>query len=170
MSQGSIYHLVAAGRIPGMKIGKQWRFSRSTIDQWLQGTAQRSTDVLVVDDDPIVLKMIVKAFQEAGHRTLGAESVRKATSLLQEIEFDIVFLDLLLPDGTGLDVVRAVLGTAVRPRIILITGHPNHELIDEVRSLLPYVTILSKPVRLETLLELTTRITSRSKAVAEVGR
>jgi excisionase family DNA binding protein len=48
MSQASLYHLLAAGKIPGTKVGKQWRFARPTVDEWLQGSKQRSADILVV--------------------------------------------------------------------------------------------------------------------------
>ena len=163
MSIASVYHLVAAGKIPGVKVGKQWRFSRKVIDDWLQNSGKKPVSVLVVEDDPVIRNLVVGVLQKAGHHCIGAECVKDARTLLEDIEFNVVFLDLLLPDGTGLDVVESAAKLSVVPEITIITGHPDHEMIESVRALLPYVTILNKPVKLETLLELTAR-SSRASA------
>jgi len=160
MSRASVYHLVAAGKVPGTKVGKQWRFSRTTIDKWLEGTKTPSSHVLVVEDDPVVRDLVLRALRNAGHHSVGARSVGQALTLLQEIEFDVVLLDLLLPDGTGLDVVAATSQMAAPPEILVVTGHPDHDVIERIRCLLPYITVLNKPVRLETLLELIARVTA----------
>ena len=161
MSQASLYHLVAAGKIPGTKVGKQWRFSKSSVDEWLQGRTKRCVDILVVDDDPMILKTLVRVLQEAGHHCVGADSVARALTLLSEIEFDLLFLDLLLPDGTGLDVVAAALKVSRHPEIIMITAHPDDELIQKIQDMLPYITVLNKPVKLQALLELAARVVTR---------
>ena len=166
MSRASVYHLVADGKIPGAKVGKQWRFSRPVIDRWLEGDGQRRASTLVVEDDSLIRDLVTRAIREAGHHATGVESVAEALTLLQEVQFDVVFLDLLLPDGTGLDVVNAARRLALPPEIILVTGHPEHELIDEVRSVLPYITVLNKPVRIKVLLELTSRAVA-NKAVSQ---
>ena len=160
MSQASVYHLVAAGKIPGKKVGKQWRFSRESIDRWLQNHKAQPANVLVIEDDLLIRNLIAKALEEAGHRVTGASTVAEALALLQEIRFDIAFLDLLLPDGTGLDVVATAAQLQASPVIVVVTGHPEHDLIDKIRVLLPGIIVLEKPVRLETLLDLTAHSTS----------
>lgn len=154
MSQASVYHLVADGKIPGIKVGKQWRFSKALIDKWLENAGKSSADVLVVDDDPLVRNVITEALNEAGHKPTNAESVSQAKTLLAEFEFDIVFLDLLLPDGTGYDVINSTAQMSSPPKIVVITGHPEHELVDKIRVQFPQITILGKPARLKTLLEM----------------
>lgn len=157
MSQASIYHLVAEGKIPGIKIGKQWRFSTESIDKWLDGSKNGQANVLVVEDDPVIRNLVVKVLSEAGHRVAGTDTVADSLRLLDEIDFDLVLLDLLLPDGSGLDVVTAAKQFASPPDIVVVTGHPDHELIDQIRALLPYVTVLNKPIRLEALLQLASK-------------
>ena len=160
MSKASLYHLLAAGKIPGTKVGKQWRFSRPTVDEWLQGSKQRSADILVVEDDLLIQQTVVKVLQEAGHQCVGAGTTARALSLLTEIAFDLVFIDMLLPDGTGLDIISAVMSTPKPPQMVIVTAHPRHELVDEARRLVPNITVLEKPVRLEALMELArTRVT-----------
>ena len=157
MSQASVYHLVADGKIPGIKIGKQWRFSTESIDKWLQGAKVGQANVLIVEDDVLIRNLLVKTLSEAGHRVAGADSVSDSLKLLDEIDFDLVLLDLLLPDGSGLDVVTASKRLAAPPEIVIITGYADHELIDKIRAMLPYVTVLNKPIRLEALLQLSGR-------------
>ena len=43
VSKSTLYKLVQAGRVPGAKIGKHWRFRKATIDQWIDGNQQDST-------------------------------------------------------------------------------------------------------------------------------
>ncbi len=163
--QASVYHLVAEGKIPGVKVGKQWRFSQDSIDKWLQGTRIGQANVLVVEDDPLILKLVVRTLSEAGHRVAGAGSVHDSLKLLGEIDFDLVLLDLLLPDGSGLDVITASKQLESPPEIVMITGHPDHELIDQARASLPCVTVLSKPIRLEILLRLAARYAKQPQPV-----
>ncbi|MCL5102639.1 MAG: response regulator [Armatimonadetes bacterium] len=167
MSRASLYHLVAAGKIPGTKIGKQWRFSKSLIDKWLEGTSKHPASVLVVEDDHLIRDLIVNTLRDAGHRSTGAESVSNAFTLLREIQFDVLVLDLLLPDGTGLDIVNAATKLPLTPDIIIVTGHPRHELIDSIHSVLPYITVLSKPVKLKVLMELVARIAMGASQVSK---
>lgn len=44
LSKSSLYKLVQAGRIPGKKIGRHWRFHRGTIDEWLARTERSHFD------------------------------------------------------------------------------------------------------------------------------
>jgi excisionase family DNA binding protein len=158
MSQASLYHLLAAGKIPGTKVGKQWRFSRQIIDEWLEGEKPRRADILVVEDDSLILQTVVKVLQGAGHQCIGAATVKRALTLLNEIAFDLVFLDLLLPDGTGVDVISAITSASMPAEVVVVTGHPDHELIQQARQLVPGITVLNKPVKLEALLELASRV------------
>jgi len=157
MSRASIYHLVSAGRIPGTKVGRQWRFFRDTIDAWLRGMGQPAADVLVVEDDALVRELVIGAFVEAGHHATGADSVEGALALVEEVHFDIVFLDLLLPDGTGLDVAKRLSGLEMPPEIVLITGYPQHDAVEEMRALVPYLTVMGKPARIQSMLDLAAR-------------
>ena len=45
VSKSTLYKLVQAGRVPGTKIGKHWRFRKATIDLWIDGNQQESTKI-----------------------------------------------------------------------------------------------------------------------------
>lgn len=169
MSQASVYHLLAAGKIPGTKVGKQWRFSRATISKWLQDAGRQSASILVVEDDEVVRSLVVGALSSAGHQCFGTDSADKAAALLHDIEFDLVLLDLLIRGGTGIDVVVAALQLKKMPEIVVITGYPKHEMVDQVRSLLPDVRVFNKPVRLAALVDLASRVAVSPTGAAVCG-
>lgn len=58
--------------------------------------------ILVVEDEPRLLTSIVRTLQESGYATLQAETLSEATRNFSE-KVDLVLLDLMLPDGSGID-------------------------------------------------------------------
>ncbi len=76
----------------------------------LPDTANR---VLVVEDDPADMRLLVHLLSESGYRTTTANSGRQAVASCEENEFDAITLDLLLPDMTGLQVLQQVRNTAL---------------------------------------------------------
>jgi CheY-like chemotaxis protein len=87
--------------------------------------------VLVIEDEADSLVTYERLLGRQGHEVITATSragglaaVRAATG---EHRLDLVVCDLRLPDGDGLDVVRAALGTADPPSVIVITGYPSEE-------------------------------------------
>ena len=73
-------------------------------------TARRSLEVLVVEDVPDVRERLVSLVADISGLAAIAEagSLREARALLQEFRPDVVLLDLRLPDGSGLEVLREI--------------------------------------------------------------
>ena len=78
--------------------------------------------VLVVDDDRGFRHAIGTLLQEAGHLVVQAADGRAALEALAGEAFDVVLLDVGLPDMSGLDVLAAVQNLATLPRVVMITG------------------------------------------------
>lgn len=74
--------------------------------------------VLICEDEPH-LRELVRASLDGGYRFVEAASVADAEAVLREARPDVVLLDLMLPGGSGLDVLRAVRGLA-EPRVPVI--------------------------------------------------
>lgn len=64
--------------------------------------------VLVVDDDASTRKMIDTALRAHGYNVIGAESAAEALDCINRDQPDVVLLDLILPDGDGVQVCRQV--------------------------------------------------------------
>jgi DNA-binding NtrC family response regulator len=106
------------------------------------------TRVLVVDDDAGLRSTFEEVLAELGIDTDHAQSVAQARERLAEGAPDALLVDLMLPDGSGLDLLDAVDPTATR--VIVVTGHPDVDAA--VRALRARVhDFLLKPVDLQRL-------------------
>ena len=85
--------------------------------------------VLVVDDDRGFRHAIGTLLQEAGHLVVQAADGRAALDALGGEAFDVVLLDVGLPDMSGLDVLAAVQNLATLPRVVMITGDDTPETL-----------------------------------------
>lgn len=80
--------------------------------------------ILVVEDEPVTQKLIAANLERAGHRVMRAASVPEAIAAIREVLPDLVLLDWILPDTTGVSFARR-LRTDQRTRdipIIMLTG------------------------------------------------
>ena len=64
--------------------------------------------VLVVDDDPVNRSVLARSLEREGHRHATAKNGREALEMLRMVPFDIVLLDVLMPEMDGYDVLAAI--------------------------------------------------------------
>ncbi len=81
--------------------------------------------VLIVDDDVGMCYTLARMAQEEGYRADHAHSLKEGLPLAQSGEFDVLFLDVRLPDGSGLDIVPRLQSMPNPPEIIIITGYSD---------------------------------------------
>ena len=62
--------------------------------------------ILLADDEEKILKTLGRALRDDGHEVITASNAREATRLLSERSIDLLVIDFLMPDRTGLDVIR----------------------------------------------------------------
>lgn len=147
----TVYRLAERREIPGHKVGRQWRFQRALIDEWLRRRSEgRSTTIVVADDDTDVREMIAEALGGPDRRVIqarnGVEAVRWATST----HLDLVVLDLLMPEMDGVESFRRI--HAARPDlpVVIVTGYPESDLMLRVLEIGPF-TVLQKPLDINKL-------------------
>lgn len=81
------------------------------------------TQVLLVDDHPMIAAALEMLLRESDYRLLGrARTVAEANRQISKLKPDLVLLDVNLPDGSGLDVLRKLSRSRSRPRVILLTA------------------------------------------------
>jgi len=78
--------------------------------------------ILLVEDEDRIASFIVKGLRAEGHAVDRAATVGEALRLVAERTFDIVLLDLLLPDGHGTDVLRALRATDRETPVIVLSA------------------------------------------------
>lgn len=106
---------------------------------------------LVVEDDPILRRVLVRSFRGWGLQTLEADGVKTARRMLRR-EPDLVVTDVRLPDGTGHEVVKRAARLHSRPFIVAMSGKASStEAFELARA--PVRLYLEKPFSVNELAE-----------------
>jgi two-component system, NtrC family, response regulator PilR len=83
--------------------------------------------ILVVEDEPDMGATYERLLRRAGHRVVRAASRAEGMRLLESLRPWLVISDLRLPDGTGLDIIRAARELDLPPAVIAITAFSSRE-------------------------------------------
>jgi two-component system NtrC family response regulator len=92
------------------------------VDPGLKGDPRELAVILIVDDDALVCDSLLSAVQKFGHQGVCATTKSQAQKLLESAGHDIVFCDVRLPDGSGLDLLPEIQKSTNPPEVIIITG------------------------------------------------
>lgn len=85
--------------------------------------------ILVVDDDPVIRRIITEALTDAGHEVTGARNGREALHLMVEQLPDLVVLDLAMPEMDGWRLLEQLYhsGLRKRTRVVIVSGNLDQE-------------------------------------------
>ena len=121
---------------------------------------------LVVEDDPVSAKLIDTALRGEGIIAEMASCGEDAIDLAKHYDFDIMVLDLRLPDIEGFEVVRRIRAAKVRTPVLILSG--KGEIDDKVRGLSTGADdYLTKPFHKSELVARIHAIVRRSKGHSE---
>ena len=110
--------------------------------------------ILLADDEEKILKTLSRALREDGHEVVTTPSALQAQKLLVDRSFDLLVIDYLMPERTGLEVIRELAATTPegeRPAIVMMTAHGTVESAVEAMKL-GARDYLQKPFEVEELL------------------
>ena len=116
--------------------------------------SKRTGSILLVDDEAKILTALAAALRTEGHEVVTTPSGREATRLLSQRAFDLLIVDNLMPDVTGLDIIRELAATmpeADRPQVLMMTAHATVESAVEAMKL-GALDYLQKPFDVDELL------------------
>jgi DNA-binding NtrC family response regulator len=115
--------------------------------------------ILLADDEEKILKRLGRALRDEGHEVVEATTIRQAQRYLGERSFDLLVVDNLMPDMTGLELIREMSQTmapADRPQIVMMTAHGSTQIVREAFKL-GVEDFLEKPFEVDELLVLARR-------------
>src|SRR6202030_1608951 len=162
----TVYYLVQRGQLPAIHIGGRWRIKKSLLDRdILRPDKQGQPTVVVVDDDPDLQDLFKAFLKKSGFSRVVVGTAKDAIHSLRKQKFDLMFLDLQLPDGTGDEVYKTAKQIDPDLNVIVITGYPDSEMLDRILQISP-VTVLKKPLKIEQLNQ-TVKILGHSTARVE---
>lgn len=112
----------------------------------------QTTSILLIEDDPSLQSSLRGFFEEHGYQTHTASTRAQGVELVREVRPAVCLLDLNLPDGSGVDVLRTVVQERLPVKVVVMTAYP----IEHLRKRFPasvLVALLTKPVSPQDLLE-----------------
>lgn len=164
----TVYRLIKAGKIPAVRVGRQWRFRKRDIDVWLEtqrpragrpgGGALRSATppagrprILVVDDEENIRELLLKTLALAEYEVDVAPDGRTAVDRMRMIQYDLLITDLRMPGVDGLTVIREARRLKADIPIIILTGYSSEASAIEAINL-GVQGYLTKPFRIPRVL------------------
>ena len=110
----------------------------------------RFVNLLIVDDEASLRDFLSIVFEEDGWSVDTAESLAEAHSAIQRHEPDVVLCDLMLPDGSGIDLVRDVKASSPSVIFVMITAHTStRSAVEALKA--GAVDYIAKPFDIEEL-------------------
>ncbi len=167
----TVYRLIKAGKIPAVRVGRQWRFRKSDIDTWLERQrggghtdapdAAKTSDraeprVLVVDDEESIRQLLTKALALAEYEVEAVSEARTALDRLRLGTYDLLVADLRMPGMDGFALIREARRLQPALPVIIITGYSTESSAIEAVNL-GVVGYLVKPFRVPQVLSAVSR-------------
>lgn len=139
----TVYRLIKAGKIPAVRVGRQWRFRKRDIDAWLDSQRPHHAGapaqtpsisepakqagqrrILVVDDEASIRELLVKTLSLAEYTVDTAADGNSALSRLRDTATacDLAIVDLKMPGMDGLMLIRQMKQLRPDLPVIIITG------------------------------------------------
>jgi excisionase family DNA binding protein len=165
----TVYRLIKAGKIPAVRVGRQWRFRKRDIDAWLDsqrprggarlapvtplraGSATSRPRVLVVDDEASIRDLLSKTLALAEYDVDVAADGRSALERLRLYPYDLLIADLRMPGMDGLTVIREAKRYRADLPVLIITGYSTESSAIEAVNL-GVAGYLTKPFRVPQVL------------------
>ena len=126
--------------------------------------------ILVVDDDPIVIRSCKKILISEGYDIDSAANGQDAINILQTKDYSLVITDLMMPEVDGLALINWIRNSKNQAGIVVITGYPSQETIKDALNL-GILDYLPKPFTPQVLLDVTSKAMKmiRIKTVPELA-
>jgi excisionase family DNA binding protein len=172
----TVYRLIKAGKIPAVRVGRQWRFRKADIDRWLEGQqttiprpgpspaprpaagppgrdAQPTAPprVLVADDEESIRDLLSKALTLAEYDVDAVPDGRTAIARLRAGSYDLLITDLKMPGIDGLTLIREARRLAPALPVVVITAYSSEASAIEAINL-GVTAYLIKPFRITKIL------------------
>jgi len=170
----TVYRLIKAGKIPAVRVGRQWRFRKRDIDAWLDSqrprggakaaagtataapaaasrTATERPRILVVDDESSIRDLLAKTLSLSEYDVDTAADGRAALERLRLFAYDLLIVDLNMPGIDGLTVIREAKRLKADIPVIVITGFSTESNAIEALNL-GVTSYLTKPFRIPQVL------------------
>lgn len=111
---------------------------------------KKNIAILAIEDEPLAMKVVQLIFASLGITCHTATTGRHALEALKKKQYDLILLDLGLPDISGIEILKIIEEQKLQPKanITILTGHSKHNLKKKSVSLDSY-DFIQKPFALD---------------------
>ncbi len=152
------------GEIPSIRIGNRLRFDKKQIDRWLlQRSSGGPLHILVVDDEPVIGQLFKDSLKEPDYEVTATLSSLEAVELVSNRHFDLIFLDLFMPELDGAELLRRIRQMDEHMPMIIITGYSDSDLMNRTMEHGPFM-VMKKPFNSDDILNAVRSFTKSTAA------
>jgi DNA-binding response OmpR family regulator len=90
--------------------------------------------ILVIDDEAPILEAIKTIFEDMGYEVTGLSDALRGEREAIENDYDLILLDIRMPEKNGAEVTESILKERPKARILIITGYPTDPLATRALS------------------------------------
>lgn len=112
----------------------------------------RGETLLVVEDEPAVLQLVVRMLRRNGYSVIAAPTGTRALALAAEHDFDMLLTDVVMPEISGLELAERIRQLRPAASILFMSGY-SPDLFGGKRDMAEGITLLQKPFTEQALLE-----------------
>jgi len=120
--------------------------------------------VLIIDDDEKLLKVLSTSLEKEGFVVSTATKAEEGLERFKEIDFDVVLVDLILPDMDGIELLKTIRNIDSDFPVIMITGHASIDLAVKAMRMGAFYFI-EKPAPTKAILEILKRAIERKELI-----
>jgi len=113
-------------------------------------TMEDKNQVLIVDDDQRICELVSRMLERLGHKSVSVSSGASAVDACKQGDYDLVLLDVAMPNMSGPQVYDTLRGTGADLPVVFMTGYRTEELANSLQDDTA-VGFLAKPFPLEEL-------------------
>lgn len=143
----TIRRLARKGAIPAFKMGKDWRFRRHALVNWVRKGSDglQQPHVMVVDDDVAICKQIRRILESADWRVHAVPNGQEGLVYTKAHALDLILLDLDMPVMNGPQFLHHLRKMNCPTPVVIITGYPDGDLMEAAMDYGPLL-LLAKPI------------------------
>ncbi len=140
------------GEIPAVRIGKQFRFDRDQIEHWmLRKSINKIEHIMIIDDEPVIGRLFKDILERNGYQVTTFLKSTDVLGLIQRQHYDLMFIDLMMPEIDGAELIHRVRDMGIKTPIVIVTGYPDSRLMEKAMEKGPF-TVIKKPFSNEDIL------------------
>jgi len=128
----------------------------------------RGETLLVVEDEPAVLQLVVRMLRRNGYSVIAAATAAQALTLAAEHDFDMLLTDVVMPEMSGLELAERISQLRPAASVLFMSGY-SPDLFGDKRGIAEGIRLLQKPFTEQALLEGIRPAMAAPREVSKIG-